>query len=483
MLRCGWKVVSRIFIALALVAGGVVVTGTPASASETADWLPVKSPNGVAEIGATWDPNGLGLPNHTSANKGIDFIVPIGTAIYAAGAGTVAAVNGSCTSCDTRGRFVEISHADGRKSRYLHLSSATVNVGQVVSRGQHIGNSGDTMANNVPHLHYDEVVGGSKVDPGPMNAMHGNTLVQYPNDLGYSAWNDVPAWGDKFVWNDSYTQSSPPGLAVQLVHHWQSGSGATDAVKVTPSGVTGGDTTTIGAVSPGDGQFGLGDFNSDGVQDLYLVVTQGDPSGKSVVFVAAGPSYASFLAAVQTPMGQFDANHGDVVIGDFNGDNKADVGVLFANNGASNAAFGVLNAATTFQSWSYLANIPIGGHDGSRSDAVAGDFNHDQVLDLGVGFHQGTPTNNVDFFQLNGASSYQSVSGYSLPLGGWQNGQGQLLSGRFGTSNDQLGVVYTANTPSGKPDLFVLNGMSTVSGSWTLDVGIVPANQRMFIGM
>lgn len=310
------------------------------------------------------------------------------------------------------------------------------------------------------------------------------------SDDTYSAgpfrWRELSpgssSWPSNFI-HFKDISPSPPGLAVELIHHWQSGSGGTDAVKVTPGGVTGGGPTTIGAVAPGNGQFGLGDFNGDSVKDLYLVVTQGDPSGKSVVFVAAGPSFNSFLATVQVPMGQFGPGHGDVVIGDFTGDGKADVGVFFANNGSPSAAFGVLNAATTFQSWSYLNTVPIGGHDGTRSDAVAGDFNGDQVLDLGVGFHQGTPSGNVDFFTLSGASSYQSVTGTPLPLGGWLDGGGQLLSGRFGTASDQLGVIYTSNTPSGKPDLFVLSGMNALAGSWTLQVGAAPANQRTFIGI
>ncbi len=455
----------------------------PAQASETADWLPLKAVDGVVEVGCTWY-NGCDGGYH--GYYGIDFIAPVGTPVYAAGPGTVAAVNGSCTtSCDTRGRFVEITHSDGRKSRYLHLSATNVVAGQVVSRGQHIGDSGDTMANGVAHLHYDESVNGSKVDPGLMSAMHGSALVQYPDTLGYTSWNQVPAWSDKFVWNDSYNTSTPE-LAVELVHFWQSGSGGTDAVKVKPDGTITGNPTTIGAVTPGNGQFGLGDFNGDGVLDLYLVVTQGDSSGHSAVFVAAGPSFTTFLATVSTPMGQFGPDHGDVVIGDFTGDGKADVGVFFANNGAPKAAFGVLNAATSpvpFQSWAYLAEVPIGGHDGTRSDAVAGDFNHDGRVDLGVGFHQGTPTNNVDFFTLSGLSSYQSLTSATLPVGGWLNGEGQLLSGRFGTPYDQLAVVYIANTPSGKPDLFVLSGMGTVAGSWPLPVGAAPSGQRAFIGI
>lgn len=176
--------------------------------AETADWLPFKLGNGVVEIGCTWSPNGCGLPNHTDAQKGIDFIVPVGTPVYAPGPGTVVAAS-NC-SCDTRGKYAEIAHPDGRRSRYLHMSSVTRSAGNAVNRGDLIGYSGDTMANGVPHLHYDEWIGGTKVDPGSMKARHGSNIVQYPNQFGYTSWNQVPAWSDKFVYNDSYDAPAPP---------------------------------------------------------------------------------------------------------------------------------------------------------------------------------------------------------------------------------------------------------------------------------
>ncbi len=322
------------------------------------------------------------------------------------------------------------------------------------------GNSCHVDHSNTTHTAGMEIAAGSAVG-----------VIGSSNTGAQQACSSMPGSGG----------SGSAGVALELVHYYQSGSGSTDAIQVTPGGVTGGGVTTIGAVAPGAGQFGLGYFNGDAYPDLYLVVTQGDPSGRSVVFVAAGPSYKSFLLTMGTPMGQFGPAHGDVVIGDFNGDNRSDVGVFFANNGASNAAFGYLNAATNFQSWGYLNSVPIGGHDGTRSDAVAGDFDHNGSLDIGVGFHQGTPSGNVDFFRLSGSSSYQSVAGSTLPLGGWLDGQGQLLSGRFGTANDQLGVVY-CNTPSGSPDFFLLNGLSAVANAWTLPVSGAPAGQRVFIG-
>jgi hypothetical protein len=360
------------------------------------------------------------------------------------------------------GKWVIVDAGGGWTYRYAHLSSISITSGQTVTPTTEIGKVGDTGNSDGSHLHYEQRFN-NVVQPATFNS----AAISYSPNLPGNPYTSANC-------------PANPSITVELVHHWQSGSGATDAVRVTPGGLVWGGVSTIGPVAPGTGQFGLGHFNGDGVLDLYLVVTQGDPSGKSVVFVAAGPSYTNFLLQRSTPMGQFGSGHGDVVIADFTGDGKADVGVFFANNGAPKAAFGVLNAASEFQSWSYLAEVPIGGHDGARSDAVAGDFDANGSTDLGVGFHQGTPSGNVDFFTLSGSASYQSAAGATLPLGGWIDGQAQLLSGRLGGTTDRLAVIYTQSTPTGSPDLFVINGSSV--SSWTLPVGYAPVGRRMFIG-
>jgi hypothetical protein len=54
------------------------------------------------------------------------------------------------------GRWIEISHGNGYTTRYAHLSSQTVSVGQQVSRGDKIGTVGSTGGSTGPHLHYEQ---------------------------------------------------------------------------------------------------------------------------------------------------------------------------------------------------------------------------------------------------------------------------------------------------------------------------------------
>lgn len=214
--NCRPRVVSLAAVAALLL---VLVGVKPAWAEETPNWLPFKVGSGVVEVGCTWN-NGCDGDYHGTSGLGpsIDFIAPVGTEVYAAGAGTVVAANNTCHPTESpgcsggRGRYIEIAHADGRHSRYLHLSEATVTSGDV-SRGQLIGKVGNSGGSPVAHLHYDETVNGSKVDPGTMTAKHGDTLVQYPHKLGttYDSWDDVPSWSNKFVVNDSFEAGSSGG--------------------------------------------------------------------------------------------------------------------------------------------------------------------------------------------------------------------------------------------------------------------------------
>jgi murein DD-endopeptidase MepM/ murein hydrolase activator NlpD len=63
------------------------------------------------------------------------------------------------------GIAIDISHGSGVVTRYAHLSSAAVSVGQEVQRGQYIGAIGSTGNSTGPHLHFEVIVGGRPQNP------------------------------------------------------------------------------------------------------------------------------------------------------------------------------------------------------------------------------------------------------------------------------------------------------------------------------
>lgn len=93
--------------------------------------------------------------NH-SPQSSVDFnrADDLGDTVVASAAGTVTRVaNEGNTSY---GRWIEIRHGNGFTTRYAHLSTQSVNVGQVVARGQKIGTVGSTGGSTGPHLHYEQ---------------------------------------------------------------------------------------------------------------------------------------------------------------------------------------------------------------------------------------------------------------------------------------------------------------------------------------
>ena len=84
-----------------------------------------------------------------------------GDTVVAAASGTVTRVaNEGNTSY---GRWIEIAHGNGYRTRYAHLSSQLVSVNQKVSRGQTIGRVGSTGGSTGPHLHYEQIRNGSAI--------------------------------------------------------------------------------------------------------------------------------------------------------------------------------------------------------------------------------------------------------------------------------------------------------------------------------
>lgn len=63
------------------------------------------------------------------------------------------------------GRLVKIDHGNGIQTWYAHCNTLLVSVGDVVAQGQQIATAGSTGNVTGPHLHFEVVVNGVKVNP------------------------------------------------------------------------------------------------------------------------------------------------------------------------------------------------------------------------------------------------------------------------------------------------------------------------------
>jgi len=111
--------------------------------------------------------SGFGHRRHpvTGAMKmhtGLDFDCSEGTPLYATGDGVVSHAG---YGENGYGMYVDINHQNGYVTKYAHMSKTKVKAGQKVTRGQMIGYSGNTGLSTGPHLHYEIIHKGEKIDP------------------------------------------------------------------------------------------------------------------------------------------------------------------------------------------------------------------------------------------------------------------------------------------------------------------------------
>jgi murein DD-endopeptidase MepM/ murein hydrolase activator NlpD len=100
-------------------------------------------------------------PRWGRMHEGQDFAGPHGTSIYTTADGTVTFAGRQ----SGYGNLIKIRHDFGIETRYAHLSQIRVTVGQRVSRGDLIGDMGNTGRSTGTHLHYEVRVNGRAVDP------------------------------------------------------------------------------------------------------------------------------------------------------------------------------------------------------------------------------------------------------------------------------------------------------------------------------
>lgn len=127
--------------------------------------------------------SGFGMRRHpvtgyNAMHRGLDFAVPTGTPVLAAGTGHIeyAGWNGNY------GRYIRIRHNATYKTAYAHLSRMARGIrnGRLVQQGEVIGYVGSTGRSTGPHLHYEILVNNRRLNPLTVKLPSGEGV---PDDL------------------------------------------------------------------------------------------------------------------------------------------------------------------------------------------------------------------------------------------------------------------------------------------------------------
>lgn len=106
-------------------------------------------------------------------HKGMDFSAPRGTPIFATGDGVVKRADSRSTGY---GKHIRIEHGFGYTTLFGHLHKYNVKRGQKVKRGDIIGFVGSTGRSQAPHLHYEVMKDGKRINP--INFYYGNLSAE-----------------------------------------------------------------------------------------------------------------------------------------------------------------------------------------------------------------------------------------------------------------------------------------------------------------
>ena len=139
---------------------------------KSAQKLLMKTPIDGARISSGFGRRKHPILGYNVAHRGVDFAAPKGTPIYAAGNGTIE-IKGRKGAY---GKYILIRHANGFKTAYAHLSKFKKIPGGRVKQGRIIGYVGSTGRSTGPHLHYEILKNGKRINPQKLKLPSGKKL-------------------------------------------------------------------------------------------------------------------------------------------------------------------------------------------------------------------------------------------------------------------------------------------------------------------
>jgi len=134
----------------------------------------MKTPINGARLSSPYGMRKHPISGFNKMHQGTDFAAPIGTPIMASGTGRIILAKW----CGGGGNCIKIKHNSTYQTIYAHLSKfgRGIKKGVKVRQGQIIGYVGSTGQSTGPHLHYEVLINGKKVDSQKLNLPSGRIL-------------------------------------------------------------------------------------------------------------------------------------------------------------------------------------------------------------------------------------------------------------------------------------------------------------------
>ena len=140
----------------------------------------MKTPINGARLSSSFGNRKHPILGYTKLHTGTDFAAPSGTPIMASGAGKIIRARW----CGGGGNCVKIKHNSIYETVYAHMKNFArgIKEGKRVSQGQIIGYVGSTGMSTGPHLHYEVIINGRKVNSQKLKLPSGKILKGYDRE-------------------------------------------------------------------------------------------------------------------------------------------------------------------------------------------------------------------------------------------------------------------------------------------------------------
>ena len=134
----------------------------------------MKTPINGARLSSAFGMRKHPIDGFNKMHRGTDFAAPMGTPIMASGSGLITRARW----CGGGGNCIKIKHNSTYETIYAHMKNFArgIKEGIRVKQGQIIGYVGSTGKSTGPHLHYEVVVNGKKVNSQKLKLPSGKTL-------------------------------------------------------------------------------------------------------------------------------------------------------------------------------------------------------------------------------------------------------------------------------------------------------------------
>ena len=134
----------------------------------------MKTPINGARLSSSFGMRKHPIQGFNKMHTGTDFAAPMGTPIMASGSGTITRAKW----CGGGGNCIKIKHNSTYDTIYAHMKSFAkgIKVGKKVRQGQIIGFVGSTGMSTGPHLHYEVIINGQKVNSQKLQLPSGKVL-------------------------------------------------------------------------------------------------------------------------------------------------------------------------------------------------------------------------------------------------------------------------------------------------------------------